>query len=338
MADISIAILGLGRLGTSVGLALKRYNESSGAKHHFTVTGFTSTPDQGKQAQQMKALDHFKHQAHEAVAGQDIVVMAMPYAEVEATYQYIGQDFRPGAVIVDFSPLKRPSLNWAKEHLSSEVHLIGATPLINPSRIYDGADEIARASNDLFDGGLMLLMPSVTSIPAAIELGSDFATILGSKAQFIDPDEHDSLMASMESLPSVLGVAYFYMMMNNRGWSDAQRFSNTAFSMLTHRLFDTHPDDMRDLWMGTRTDLVRHMDTLIGVLKQMRNSLAESDRDTLESTLGAASEQYEEWYNRRVKNNWDKEALKAPDSNAGGVMNTLFGGFISNRLRDDDDK
>jgi prephenate dehydrogenase len=154
MAEVAVAILGLGRLGTSVGLALKRYNTKSDAVHKFLVTGYAAISAHGKDAQKLGAVDTLARNAGEAVRGRDIVVIAMPYAEVEATYDYIGRDVRAGAVVIDLSPLKQPSLAWASKHLGNEVYTVGMTAILNAKYLFDSLDQTERAAVDLFDTGI----------------------------------------------------------------------------------------------------------------------------------------------------------------------------------------
>jgi prephenate dehydrogenase len=332
MAEISIAILGLGRLGTSIGLALKRYNAKSDRAHKFTITGYSSIAPQVKSAQKLNAVDDIARHPIDAVRGRDIIVLAMPYSDVEGAYSYIAPDVRPGAVVIDFSPLKQPSLKWAEKHLSKDAHMLGMTALLNGKYLFDGVDETERATADLFDGGMMLLMPGVRCIPEAIDLGRDFATILGATmTQFIDPAENDTLVSLTENLPALIGLAYYYMLEKNEGWGDIQKQINPAAGMLTHHLYDTHPDDLRDLWTANRETLLRHTDDLIATLRNLRRVLAENDRNSVEEVTSSSAASYEAWYNRRLKNRWSNETqapVETPD-----VMSSLFGSWVGNRMR-----
>jgi prephenate dehydrogenase len=266
------------------------------------------------------------------VRGADIVLMVMPYAEVEATYSYIAQDLRPGVVIIDFSGLKSPSLAWASKHLGSEAHMIGALPLINHAYMFSGVERTELASADFFDNGLFLLTPSTTCVPEAIRLAEDLAEILGAGTQFVDPAENDSLVAATENLPALLGMAYFHTMRISQGWEDVSRLTNPDFAMLTHQLYDTHPDDLRDQWMQNRENLVRYTDQLIATLRELRGVLASRDQDALEAVLSDNTRAYEVWYNRRVKNRWkaDDRKLDLPDSSPGSA---IFGTLIPRGLR-----
>lgn len=339
MAEVQVAILGLNRIGTSIGMALKKYSSRAGAKHQFRVTGYSTRNDEVKTAQKMGAVDAVSAQPSDAARGKDVVVMVMPYAEVEAAYQFIAQDLRPGAVVLDFSPLKQGPLKWAAKHLSRDAHMVGLSPLFNPARIFESINVADRASADLFDEGVMLAMPSVTSIPEAIELATDFGGILGARTQFTDPAEHDSLMAATEVIPALLGLGYYSAISRATGWGDVQRNTNPNFGVLTHHLFDTHPDDLVAMLRDARLDSIRVLDTVMGTLRELRTALSNDDRDTLESVASDASESYEQWYNKRYHWKFDDGKVTTPD--APGMMTSLFGSFLGNRLRggkSDDEK
>jgi hypothetical protein len=147
------------------------------------------------------------------------------------------------------------------------------------------------------------------------------------------------LSAATEGIPSLLGVAFFHMMVNRRGWDDAQRLTNPAFGMMTHHLFDSHPDDIRDLWLHNRDNVLHYLDDLMLTLRELRGVLAGSDVAAVESVLESSMDKYELWFNRRVKTRWDYDPAIRKDAPMPNVMSTLFGSFLANKLRPrDDDK
>jgi len=341
MAEVQVAILGLGRIGASIGLALKRYSARAQSKHAFTVTGFSTRPDDAKAAQKRGAVDSIAHQPTDAARGKDIVVIALPYAEVKAAYDYFAPELRPGAVVLDFSPLKQEPIKWAEKHLKNDAHMIGMTPLFNPAVLFDPVDTADRASESLFDDGLMLITPSVTSIPEAIELATDFSGLLGSRSQFTDPAEHDVLMAATEVLPNVLGLGYYLALSRATGWGDVQRNTNPTFGAMTHVLYDTHPDDLAAILRDSGPDVVRVLDTVMATLRDLRAALAAQDHNTLEPVIASAAETYEQWYNRRYHWKFDDDKIKSPEPP--GIMSALLGGWVGNKLRNrgssqDDDR
>jgi len=334
MATVSAAILGLGRTGASIALALKRYNERKDAAHTFAVT-YADVRAGIREDAKTVGLDKAERDVFGAAANQDIVVIALPYADVASAYKTLGREIRAGAVVLDTSPLKQPSLEWAKQHLHKEAHLVGVTPILNPKYLFDGLDDTLHAQADLFDNGNMLLMPSVTCIKEAVELATDVATLLGAKPHFVDPAEHDSLVAATEGLPGILGLAVFYTLMKSGGWSDAQRLTNPTFGRLTHQLYDTHPDDLRDAWLGNRDNLVRQLDDLVGTLQTFRGILAQDDKVALESALIESSDAYSAWVNRRFNAKWDEREKVATPSVGNMLMTGIMGSFLARRITGD---
>jgi prephenate dehydrogenase len=335
---IQVGILGLGRLGASMGLALKRYNARKDARQQFVITGFAS--DNRQATGSREAVDHQARSLREAASDKDIVVLALPYREVQSAYQIIGQDVRSGAVLLDASPLKLPSQTWASKYLADEAHMVGVTPVLNPKYLFDGLDDTEHAADDLFDGGTLLLLPSPKCDPAAVELASDFGGLLGLTPLYGDPAEHDVWAAAVEGLPAALGLVAFYALNHADGWNDARKVGNASFGRLTHHLFDQHPDDLRDLMLNNRENMIRQIDATQEALRALRDVLAENNRPTLEAMLINTMDTYVTWLVHRREGKWDRSEKPVNVSKSDFFMSGMFGGYLTKRIKrekDDDE-
>jgi len=335
VATIQVGILGLGRLGTSLALALKRASKAN-PKQPFVITGYDPSPAQGIDAQRRGALDARTDHPEQAAAGRQIVVLALPYAGVREAYRIIGRALQPGTVLLDFSPLTQPSQRWAREYLGAEAYLISMVAVLNPAYLFDGLDDAAHAAEDLFDKGAMLIMPTPQAPREAVELASDFADLVGAVPRFSDPNELDAWSAAVEGLPALLGAAAFFALQTNDGWQDAQRAGNPNFGRLTHHLADSHPDDLRDLLLHNREAMVRQVDAVVDVLGALREALAANDRAALEEALITSRDAYAEWLNKRRRADWG-DGPERPGSRKEGAadvwMSGLLGGYLTRRLR-----
>ncbi|MBA3873472.1 MAG: prephenate dehydrogenase/arogenate dehydrogenase family protein [Chloroflexota bacterium] len=334
MANVTVAVLGLGRIGTSVALALRRYSERKDARHIFEVTCADLRTGVREDAAKAGLGDKIERDLFSAAAKRDIVVLAMPLAEMQDTYMAIANDLRAGAVVLDMSLLKQQSLEWAGKYLSKEVYMVGMTPVINPKYLHDGLDDTLHAAADLFDKGSMLVMPGPGCAKEAVELAIDFASLLGASPHFYDPVEHDGIIGLTEGIPALLGLASFYTATHSSGWVDAQRVTNPAFGRLTHHLYDTHPDDLRDLLLQNSENIVRKTDELMSTLQSLRDILARKDQDALEAALENAADAYNVWINRRSNGKWDDSKDEVNGASfAGNMMTGLMGGFLANRFK-----
>lgn len=335
MTSVQISILGLGRLGASIGLAIKRYM-ADGGKHQFEITGYDSVSTRSKTAKNLKAIDHSKNSIEEAVQGRNIVIMSLPYGEIEGVYRRMSGHLARGAVVIDLSTLKRDNIQSAHKYLPEGTHLVSATAIVNAKYLFENLDETERASADYFDQGVMMLMPSVTCAEEAVTLANDLTQILGATAQYFDPEEHDVLIHSAEILPSVMGVALFSLLRQSDSWDDKGRLTNSAFGATTHFLFDRHPDDVMATWTNDPQQMTHNINEIIKMLMLVRDLIRDDDRDALSIFIEDNARAYEEWINKRNKNSWRQETAKVPtmSDTIGGAM---FGNFFK-RGRDKDNK
>lgn len=337
-ATIKVGILGLGRIGASVGLALKRYNGSKDARQQFQTTGYAADNLQAQAIKNVNAVDNVARSIEDAAFDKDIVVVALPYRDVQAAYQLIGKGLRAGSVVLDTSLLKLPSQAWAEKYVNAEAHMVGVLPLLNGKYLFDGLDDTEHAAADLFDGGSLLLLPPAKAEREAVELAADFGEILGMTSLFGDPVEHDVWSAASEGMPAVLGLAAFYSISRRDGWNDVRKVGNSSFGRLTHHLYDQNPDDLRDLLLNNRENLVRQIDATTETLGILRDLLAENDRAALEEVLIQSMETYMTWVMQRREGRWEKPDSPTSPNKGELLMSGMFGSYLSKRMKRGGDK
>jgi len=330
MAELSVAILGLDRLGVSIAMRLKNYMEKGG-QHTFTIVGYDNRDDYEKPARKHKVIDKVERKPFDAVRDADLVVMNLPYEDVKVGYEVLADDLRDGVVILDTSVIKQPSFDWAKKYLTEEHHVIGFTPVVNANYMLDPDISPEHASDDYFHDTTIYLTPSVSSIKEAIDLAVNFSIILGGTPHFLDPAEHDSLTTLTEQFPQLLSIIMYYNAMRHNAWQDVQRVTNPPFNVLTRYLLTHHPDALRDGWMNNTDNLTRALDELLVTVQEVRDRIAEQDEAGIEAFLISASDDYQVWINKRHNGNWEDK----PDTNLkieNTIAGNLFGGAISKRL------
>ncbi len=331
MADVNVTILGLERAGASFGLALKRYMAQKEASHRFTIVGHDRRSFNVKEAKRLGAIDSSASNPADAVANAHIVLLAAHYNQTPDLYQTIGPALKPGAVVLDASPLKEPSIGWAAEALPAEAdiaaYMVGIAPMLNPAMLYDLHTEVEGARPDLFDNSLFILAPAADCPAEAVDLAAEFGRIVGGQVRFMDPGEYDGLAAAMEGLPVTLAVALFTTFLRSRGWDDLQRQANPSFSALMAPLRYQHPESIWGLLQHNRKNVARRLTDLIDTLEQLRDSL-ESDEEglALEAVVVEAAGKYEEWEGRRLANRFEREESDMPQGNVFSSMSGMFFG------------
>ena len=317
MKTQTITIIGLDRVGASIGLALK--NSSLGV----TVIGHDSDAAKGKIAKEtVRAIDKAEWNLINAAHKADILVITTPTPELESILQVIGSEIQPHTLVLDFSNLKRLGLDLAARHLH-QGHYVGAVPVLAAPFLTDGRSETTTATPDLFKNSAFCLMPSPNADPQAVETAVNFGLLLGALPYFVNPDEYDSLVQGSETLPSLVAIAMFNALQQATGWRDMLRFASLPFALMTLPLQNDREIPLVALQNKQAT--LRWLDAMMEEMKTVRRLVDEENDELLSAfTMQLASER-EKWLTARQKNDWDER--KSPPIRPRTMSQHLFGGL-----------
>ncbi len=340
MARPFITIIGLGQTGTSLGLALRRQEAD------FDVVGHDKEPTRNNRAKKAGAVDRTDWNLHNAVEGTDLVVLAIPVAEVAETLMHIGEDLKPGNLVLACVHNMMPAIAAADAHLPKGVHFVAAHPVVT-----DPDSTSARV--DLFEEIVFCLAPSLQTDPGAIGLASDFVERVGAKPLYFDPEEHDGIVAGVEVLPQLLAVAMMRMLSSSPGWAESQRLAGRRFGNVSDT--GVSAEQLYASLLSSRSALLTRLDKLQDELADWRKLLSAADpgasvagasgngvhgeEEPLLVALQQAVDARLEWEAGVKYNRWN-EVDVAPDKvESPGMLRQLFFGnlFSGRRPRDGDD-
>ena len=317
MKTQTITIIGLDRVGASIGLALKN------SSLDVTVIGHDSDAAKGKIAKEtVQAIDKAEWNLVNAAHKADILVITTPTAELESILQVIGSEIQPHTLVLDFSNLKRLGLDLVAQHLR-QGHYVGAVPVLAAPFLTDGRSETITATADLFKNSAFCLMPSPNADPQAVETAVNFGLLLGALPYFVNPDEYDSLVQGSETLPSLVAAAMFNTLQQATGWRDMLRFAGLPFALMTLPLQNDREIPLVALQNKQAT--LRWLDAMMEEMKTVRRLVDEENGELLAAfTMQLASER-EKWLIARQKNDWDER--KSPPIRPRTMSQHLFGGL-----------
>src|SRR5947199_8757899 len=118
-----IAVLGLGLIGGSLGLALHR---AGVAKH---ISCYDSNHDATYQAWELGAITEICNTAEKAVQQADMVILATPILAMPELLEHIAPELKRGVLVTDTASTKVQILNWAKTLLPAHVKFVGGHPM-----------------------------------------------------------------------------------------------------------------------------------------------------------------------------------------------------------------
>ncbi len=313
MSKPRITIVGLGFIGGSIGLALHK------AEGDFEIVGHDRERSVATQAQKIGAVDKIHWNLISACEGADLIVMAIPVGGIRDTLEAIGPYLKAGCLITDTATTKVQVIKWAEEILPREVHFVGGDPVIGDG----GAGGIDAARADLFSGAIYCLTPAASAAPDAVRLASDFVSLLGAVPYFLDPLEHDGLMAGVDHLPFVLSAALLGVTTESAAWREMRKLAGGVFEEAT-RFSSADPTAFRDACLVNSENIVRWIDVCSERLAELRETILARDSEKLEQVFEAALVARQKWLKARAKGNWEeRQPVELPTM--GSLMGQLFG-------------
>ncbi|MGQ9594617.1 MAG: prephenate dehydrogenase [Anaerolineae bacterium] len=316
MRKPKITIVGLGLVGSSLGLALR----AQGGE--YEVVGHDREPAVASQARKMGAVDATEWNLIAACEGADLICLALPLSGIRSTLQAIAQDLKPGAIVTDTATLKQPVLAWAEELLPEHVSFVGGDPILAPAEAARARHGVEGASAALFKGAQYCLTPSPTADPDAVQVISEMVAGLGAEPYFLDAAEHDGLMAWVHDLPMALGVALMETASSASSWKEARRLAGETFAGATEVLQD--PESLTHLLLGNAENLFRLLDLFQERLDALRRLVAARDEDALRGFLGSLVEARDRWVVDRDRGRWE-EGPRAELPTKGELYGGLLG-------------
>lgn len=323
---VNVTIIGLGRIGASLGLALGRHPD---LVHRL---GSDREPSAMRDAERIKAVDEILGNARTAVRQADVVLLCLPADQTLEMLDIIANDLKEGAVVMDTAPLKQRTSKSAADWLPPGRFYIGLIPAINP-------DFLDRPETDpdaeLFERGLMLVVyPPGTSEEAA-RVAADIITLSGATPLFADLAEADGLAAWAHLLPQLAGNALLAATTGQPGWREARKIAGRPYAAATAA--HEQAAALASAAVGNRENTVRVLDAYIAALQAMRRAVEAGDEPGLRKQLEKAQQAREKWLNERHTADWlliDSRKAEIP-SLTDHLQQMVMGGLKRKKKKDE---
>jgi len=254
---VVVAVLGVGLIGGSIGLAAR---ERAGAG----VTGWDPAPGVLDAARERGAIEVPAQSLAGAVHDADLVFVAAPVGALPETVDAALAVAGPECVVSDVGSTKREIVAGR-----DDPRFVGGHPLAGAET--SGVDH-ARA--DLFAGATWYLTPTERTSGILYERLHRFVAGLGAQPTAIDPAVHDRLMASVSHLPHVVANVLVSQAADALGDQD-ERLPATGPSFRdATRVAGANDAIWTDIYLANREALVERIDELLRRLGDVRAALA----------------------------------------------------------------
>ncbi len=273
-----IAIVGLGHVGASLGLALKQWITAAGAagagRREIEVVGFDYDPTTQKRAEKLGAVDRTQWGLGRTLRDAALVVLAIPGTAQRRALQEMAPLLDRESILTDMTPHKQHGLAWASELLPGHVQYIGGHPVLP---VQEGMEPSA----DLFQGVTYALFPHPSTATSATEVVVGLVQAVGAKPYFPDAAEHDSQVAATSTLPALAAVAMMHTVAHGGGNRDLGAMTSSDLAGAT-QLAALPPELLAGMVSLSSTEIVRWLDVLTARLGELRDLAARGDGEAEE--------------------------------------------------------
>jgi prephenate dehydrogenase len=276
-----ITIIGVGVIGGSLGLAIKKHYRS------VTVVGFDRKPVL-QRALRKEAIDKAAPSLRSAVQHADLIVLATPVSEILKDLSRVAQYAPLRALVTDVGSVKGGIVRRALQ-LFPHGNFVGGHPMAGVE-----LSGVEAAHPLLFENAVYVLTPTHGSVTSAVKRLASFLEELGARVVLLNSKTHDEVASVVSHLPQLTAVA----LTNVAGRRHASgrlhlRLAAGGFRDLT-RIASSKPEIWSDILMLNSGEIDKSLKLMIRELQAYRKLLAGGKIKSLGTEFSSA---------RRIRNN-----------------------------------
>jgi cyclohexadieny/prephenate dehydrogenase len=236
-----VALIGLGLIASSMAHAMRQRGLAG------QIVGHAKSAESRAAALELGFCDAVFATAAQAVAGADLVVLAVPVGVMAAIAAEIGPHLKPGATVTDVGSVKQAVVEMVAPHMPAGVHFIPGHPIA-------GTEHSGPRSGfaTLFDNRWWLLTPEGADAGAVARLRA-LCEGMGANVEEMDAAHHDLVLAVTSHTPHLIAYTMVGVADDLRRVTDSEviKYSAAGFRDFT-RIAASDPTMWRDVFLTNK--------------------------------------------------------------------------------------
>ena len=282
-----LAIIGVGLIGASCALALRR----AGAVGQ--IIGVGRSQANLDHALTRGAIDRavmLDDAWTQEVAGADLVLIAIPVAQYRAVLTSLATVLDEHTVVTDAGSTKQDVVLAARETLR------GHLPRFVPGHPVAGSERSGAEAGDasLYVGRQVILTPLPETSATALARVEEFWTACGARVAHLDPLRHDRILAAVSHLPHLLAFALVAELASRSDSAEYLCNAGSGFRDFT-RIAGSSPEMWRDIALSNRDAILGELTAYRSALDALALCIEHGDRAALDTVLARAAHVRREW-------------------------------------------
>jgi prephenate dehydrogenase len=271
----TVAIVGVGLIGGSIGLALQSRRLAG------RVIGVGRSAASLATARTAKVVTETSLDLEAAAAEADLVVVATDVGTIASLLDRVDEAVRPGTLITDAGSTKASIVAaWEKRRRSRRGRFVGGHPIAGSHKSGPAA-----ADATLFEGRVTVVTPARGTPAADAEAIGGFWAAVGSTVFMMDPKEHDKILAATSHAPHLLAAAIALATP-----AAARQFAAGGWRDTT-RIAAGDPELWADILLDNAAQVAKALARIATGAEKMLAAIESGDRRRLRTLLARAKEE-----------------------------------------------
>lgn len=239
-----LCIVGVGLIGGSLARDLRRLGAVG------EVVGASRCREHLARARELGIVDRYHTDLARAVAGADVVVVAVPLGAMAAVFSALRDGLAAGAVVTDVGSAKGSVLAAAREAFGE------VPPWLVPGHPIAGTERsgVEAAEDGLFEGRRVILTPTAATDPGALGTVRAMWQRVGAEVLSMDAHHHDEVLAATSHLPHMLAYTLVDVLGRMQDRVEIFRYAAGGFRDFT-RIASSDPQMWHDICVANREAL-----------------------------------------------------------------------------------
>jgi prephenate dehydrogenase len=267
----SVAIVGVGLIGGSIGLALRQRAIAD------VVIGIGRRQATLRTARRVGAVTNTTVDLAKGVAEAELVVVCTPVGRIAEDVRHAAESSPEGTLITDAGSAKQAIVAALDGQLPRGCRFLGSHPLAGSEKA--GA---IHARPDLFEGRIAILTPTRNTRAEDYDTLDHFWSALGSVVVQMSPEEHDRALALVSHLPHLAAAALAAIL--PEGYF---RLASTGL-LDTTRIASSEPSLWTQIFRQNRDNVLAALGQYENRLAALRAAVEAGDEPTLKQLLAIA--------------------------------------------------
>ncbi|MDF2633899.1 MAG: Prephenate dehydrogenase [Pelosinus sp.] len=274
-----ITIIGLGLIGGSLGLALKKACEED-----LRVIGIDYDQNTLHKAVEVGAVDYSTDDFRKGVEQADIIFLATPVLQIVPIVEQILPYVKKGVILTDVGSTKGFLAEKLRAMMSPDIHYVSGHPMTGIER-----SGIMAADKELFRNKWYILIPEASTCHEAVGTISQILSLTGARITTMGLGDHDQCAAIISHIPHVAAAALVNLLGKYPSLEESFKLVGGGFRDTT-RIASSNADMWADICLTNSKSITESLQQMKELLDEMIQAVEKRDRPAIHDFFRRAKE------------------------------------------------